>query len=149
MSLAQNDWTVERLRELPDDGNRYEVIDGVLLVSPSPSAVHQRAVGKLHLLLAPHADQVGMEVFVAPSARTWSPRTEVQPDLVAVPLEDGRLVERFEDVKELALAVEVLSPVDDAYGSMDQTSRVSAAWCGGVLDCGHSIAECRAVATGR
>lgn len=110
MSLAQNDWTVERLRELPDDGNRYEVIDGVLLVSPSPSAVHQRAVGKLHLLLAPYAAQVGMEVFVAPSAITWSPRTEVQPDLLAVPLEDGRLVERFEDVKELALVVEVLSP---------------------------------------
>jgi Uma2 family endonuclease len=110
MPHARTDWTVEKLHELPDDSNRYEVIDGALLVSPSPSAVHQRAAGRLHLILAPYASGLSLEVFVAPAAITWSPTTEVQPDLLAVALVNGRLVERFDDVKELALAVEVLSP---------------------------------------
>ena len=103
-------WTVDALRELPDDGQRYEVVDGMLLVSPSPSAPHQRAVGELHVLLHAYLAGRGMEVFVAPAAITWSHDTEVQPDLLAVRLSDGRPVQRFEDVQQLALAVEVLSP---------------------------------------
>jgi Uma2 family endonuclease len=37
MPASHADWTVEMVQELPDDGNRYEVIDGELLVSPAPS----------------------------------------------------------------------------------------------------------------
>lgn len=39
------DWTVDDLRALPDDGMQYELADGLLLVSPSPRPVHQRAAG--------------------------------------------------------------------------------------------------------
>jgi len=44
MGMAQTveRWTAEMVRALPDDGNRYEVIDGVLLVSPPPAELHQR-----------------------------------------------------------------------------------------------------------
>jgi hypothetical protein len=45
-SLARSNWTVDRLHELPDDGNRCEIIDGVLHVPPSPRAVHQLIVGE-------------------------------------------------------------------------------------------------------
>jgi hypothetical protein len=45
------DWTVERVLALPDDGNRYEVVDGELLVSPAPTLLHQRAIGALYLPL--------------------------------------------------------------------------------------------------
>lgn len=38
---ATADWSVERWEELPDDGNRYEVIAGVLYLSTSPSVYHQ------------------------------------------------------------------------------------------------------------
>lgn len=111
MPAPRTDWTVEMVHELPDDGNRYEVIDGVLLVSPSPSLVHQRVVGRLYALLLPYVSAVGLEVLVAPAAVTWSKRTEVQPDVLALPLlPNGRLAERFEDVGVLGLAVEVLSP---------------------------------------
>jgi hypothetical protein len=41
MPAAQTDWTIELLDELPDDGNRFELLDGVLLVAPAPSDVHQ------------------------------------------------------------------------------------------------------------
>ena len=49
---AQGQWTVEDMWALlPDDGNRYEVIDGVLYVTPSPGNLHQDAVGALFELL--------------------------------------------------------------------------------------------------
>ena len=44
-------WTVDDLVDLPDDGLRYELVDGTLLVSPAPTKVHQRCVCRLHLLL--------------------------------------------------------------------------------------------------
>ena len=110
MPAPRTDCTVEMLHELPEDGNRYEVIDGVLLVSPAPSLLHQRAVGELFAVLRPYVRSVGLEVLIAPAAVTWSPRTEVQPDVLALPLLNGRLVERFEDVGVLSLAVEVISP---------------------------------------
>ena len=98
------------LHDLPDDGNRYEIIGGVLLVSPSPSAVHQRTVGKLYMLIAPYLAGLDLEVFFAPAAVTWSSDTEVQPDLLVAPFVNERPVTRFEEVKHLELAVEVLSP---------------------------------------
>jgi Uma2 family endonuclease len=51
MDLAERagDWTLSRLAELPRDGNRYEVIDGNLIVSPPPPPWHQ-AVGSVLLV---------------------------------------------------------------------------------------------------
>lgn len=103
-------WTVELLHQLPDDGQRYEIVEGQLHVSPAPSYLHQRAILELVLLLKPYCDQVGLELLFAPAAVTWSRRTEVQPDILTMPLADGRRPERFEDVGRLELAVEVLSP---------------------------------------
>lgn len=102
------DWTVDDLDQLPeDDGLRYELLDGLLLVSPAPVPLHQRAV--VNLLVGLHAQRPGngMQVFVAPL--DWRPdrRTSLQPDLLIV---------RDEDLNEknatgaLVLAVEVLSP---------------------------------------
>lgn len=71
------------LRELPDDGHRYELLDGTLLVSPSPSLPHQRAVGRLHLLLA-GACPPDLEVVLAPFDVTLADDTVLQPDLLVV-----------------------------------------------------------------
>lgn len=111
MPILKRDWTVADLAGLPDDGNRYEVLDGILYVTPSPSADHQTAVQALHRLLADYLDRepTGF-VFVAPGDVTFSPRRLVQPDLFVVPLQEGRRPRRFADVKHLLLAVEVLSP---------------------------------------
>lgn len=38
MTQGTTRWTAERVRALPDDGNRYELVDGELLTSPPPSA---------------------------------------------------------------------------------------------------------------
>jgi Uma2 family endonuclease len=109
--MLKRQWTVADLEDLPDDGNRYEVIDGELLVTPAPAFPHQAAVGEFYLLLAPYvaAQKLGY-VFVALADVTFSPRRGVQPDLFVVPPVGGKRPTSFEQVKRLMLAVEVLSP---------------------------------------
>ena len=104
------EWTVERLHSLPDDGNRYEVIDGELFVTPAPSFVHQRAARELVVRLLPYVETLGgLELFFAPTAVTWSARTEVQPDILVLPLPASGPITRFEEVGVPELAVEILS----------------------------------------
>lgn len=106
MPRQSHDWTVDDLESLPDDGLQYELIDGVLLVSPAPIPVHQRVVGRLFLLLTA-ACPPDHEVFLAPL--DWQPdeRTSLQPDLLVV-AKDKIGPKRINE--NLALAVEVLSP---------------------------------------
>ncbi|MBK9410344.1 MAG: Uma2 family endonuclease [Gemmatimonadetes bacterium] len=107
---SRRDWTVDELRALPDDGNRYEVVDGELLVTPAPSWLHQDAVGELFLLLAPYARRNDLHCIIAPAEVRFSPNRVVQPDVFVVPFIGGRKPARLDDVHRLILAVEVLSP---------------------------------------
>jgi len=107
---TRRDWTVDEVRALPDDGNRYEVIDGELFVTPAPSWLHQRAVIELLFLVRPFADSRGLDCLVAPAEVAFAQRRSVEPDLFVVPMVEGRRMTRFEDVKRLVLAVEVISP---------------------------------------
>ena len=122
MAMPQShvEWTLERVHALPDDGNRYEFLDGELLVSPSPTVGHQRVLARLFRILQSHVEMIGgYEVFFAPFAVTFSARRELQPDLLVLPLlPDGRGVTQFADVGRLTLAVEALSP------STERTDRV-------------------------
>ena len=110
ISSARTDWTVEEINALPDDGNRYEVVDGELLVTPAPSDTHQAVVLELALCLSAYVKAFSMQLLIAPSAVTFSSLREVQPDLLVRPLLNGRPARRFADVGRLELAVEVLSP---------------------------------------
>ncbi len=108
MSVMPRDheWTVADLAGTPDDGLRYELVDGVLLVSPAPTNRHQIVVGELHLLLRA-ACPADLRVMLAPTDYQPTDRRSLQPDL---------LVARRADVGDepirlpLLLAVEVLSP---------------------------------------
>ena len=104
-------WTVEDLAAMPDDGQRYEVIDGELFVTPSPSLRHQRAIARLHLLLATYVESHAIgELVMAPADITFSPRRGVQPDLFVAPLVNGKRPKELAEIRDLVLAVEVLSP---------------------------------------
>src|SRR6476659_10887137 len=100
------DWTVDDLDLLPDDGLQYELLDGMLLVTPAPTSPHQRAIARLHLLLAA-ACPPGMEIFFAPLDFRPDRQTSLQPDLLIVRDED---VEIKNITRPLILAVEILSP---------------------------------------
>ena len=99
-------WTVADLDDLPDDGLRYELVDGTLLVSAAPSKLHQRALGNLHLLLAPVCPP-HLEVFLAPTDYQPTSTRSFQPDLLVVRRDDPG---QKAVTTPLLLAVEILSP---------------------------------------
>src|SRR5262245_1672259 len=117
--------TYDDLATMPDDGHRYELIDGVLIVSPAPIPVHQRAVGNLYLALRAACPD-DLEVFLSPFDVVITNDTVLEPDM---------LVARVEDVgpKNLpgvpVLAVEVLSPSTRRFDLMLKRSRLESAGC--------------------
>ncbi|MGE0440530.1 MAG: Uma2 family endonuclease [Gemmatimonadales bacterium] len=97
-------YTVADLDRFPRDGNRYELVEGILLVTPGPGHPHQSLVSALLVRLA-------SELVAEPDVRIWSPGTvEARPDLH---LEPDLLVgsrpagPSWEDVRTHWLAVEV------------------------------------------
>jgi Uma2 family endonuclease len=108
---ATTRWTAEMVRMLPDDGKRYEVIDGELFVTPAPSWRHQDAVLQMATRLAPYVSTHGIgHVIISPADVSFDSTNLVQPDVFVVPLVGGRRPREWSDVKTLLLAVEVLSP---------------------------------------
>jgi Uma2 family endonuclease len=90
------------VRTLPDDGKRYESVDGELLVTPAPVRRHQRMVGQLFRLLADYVERGGLgEALCSPADIEAGERTLVQPDLFVVPLTAGRLADDWVEVREL------------------------------------------------
>ena len=102
--------TVEDLDLLPDDGNRYELDDGVLIVSPAPTNLHQRAVTRLVLILS-IACPPEFEVLVGPGVNISRFQHRV-PDVAVVRADSMQTV--FQ-VRPPALAVEVASPRTQLY----------------------------------
>jgi Uma2 family endonuclease len=85
MSLLTRPLTYDDLRQMPDDSNRYEVIGGELIVSPSPNRAHQKVSLRLTLLIAQYvADHRLGEVYVAPVDVRLSQHNAVQPDLLFI-----------------------------------------------------------------
>jgi Uma2 family endonuclease len=111
MVETARDWTVERWRELPADGNRYELVDGELLVTPSPALPHQLASFELARLIADYVERfrVGLTV-IAPADVHYDDRTVVEPDIFVAPPLEGRRPRSYADLDGLLLAVEVISP---------------------------------------
>lgn len=105
-------WTAAEVQALPDDPTqRFECVDGQLLVSPTPRMVHQSAVTVLAVTLEALVRPAGVgAVFVAPSAWVLDARTVVHPDLYVVALADGHRPRTDEERGHPLLFVEVLSP---------------------------------------
>jgi Uma2 family endonuclease len=74
--------TVAELDRMPDDGRRYELLDGVLVVSPRPTTVHQRVATRLIGVLLPACPE-GLEVIAEPALQL-SRKSELAPDIVVV-----------------------------------------------------------------
>lgn len=105
-ALPRGPLTQQDLQAMPDDGHRYELVDGVLIVTPAPKILHQRVLMRLAMLLQ-QAAPAGVEVLPAPTDYVVSAVTVLQPDL---------LVARSADLGEAnlqrtpLLVVEVGSP---------------------------------------
>ncbi len=98
---------LEDLLATPDDGNRYEVLDGALVMTPPPGTSHQHVVLELAVLLREAARPLGLQTFVAPVAWRIGPGQVPEPDLV---MTGPETVTERAIVGHPLLVVEVLSP---------------------------------------
>ena len=103
-------WTYEDLLSLPDDGKRYEIIEGELYEMPAPSLIHAKIVMNLIELLLPIVGRLHGELFTAPVDVFFRGADPVQPDILV--LLSGWRGRRARRGPEGApdLVVEVLSP---------------------------------------
>jgi Uma2 family endonuclease len=108
----QGRWTYEDVRALPDDGNRYEVLNGVLYVAPGPSVGHQRCVFRVSVNADRFVREQGLgEWFIAPLDLVMPGATPVQPDAIFVASGNTRLTDEGTHLQEIPdLLVEVASP---------------------------------------
>jgi len=111
------------LEHAPEDGHRYELLDGVLIVSPAPGRLHQRAVLRLAVALSAGCP-ANLEVLVAPFDVVLAADTALEPDVLVARRSD--LTDRNLPAAPL-LAVEVLSPSTRRIDLLVKRSRYEAA----------------------
>src|SRR6266567_1010496 len=81
----QDFWTYNDYAALPDDGHRYEIVNGVLVMAPSPDGPHQDAVARFIYHLLAHVEFAGLgKVRVAPFDVQLTAKDVFQPDVLVV-----------------------------------------------------------------
>ena len=128
-------WTEEEFyaaRDAAPFGERWELIDGEVLVTSAPHWTHQRISARLLILLDAYVRPRGFgEAFASPLDVKLRPGLVLQPDLLVVP--SGELRRRSDIVQRLLLAVEIVSPSSARFDRVKkrpqyQRSRVSQYW---------------------
>ena len=113
-------WSAREVRQLIEEAPlatpRYELVDGELLVTPSPAALHQSAVGLLLIMLDSYARKNGIGVaYTSPFDVELEPETLVQPDVFVASMSEARRLITEMPARELLVAVEVISPSSARY----------------------------------
>jgi len=103
--------TYDDYAALPDDGRRYEILDGDLSVTPAPGSAHQIILANLFRIVDAHvgAHNLGLVLF-APLAVILADTTVVEPDLIYLDNARRNRVSGRGIEGAPTLLVEVLSP---------------------------------------
>jgi Uma2 family endonuclease len=117
--------TRDDLETMPDDGHRYELLDGILIVSPAPRPRHQEAVASLLVVLRQAAPR-DLLVLTAPLDVALTNDTVLQPDVLVARRSD--FSERDLPTTPL-LAIEVLSPHTRRFDLLLKRDRLQTAGC--------------------
>jgi Putative restriction endonuclease len=116
--------------ELPNDRNRYEILDGELSVTPAPRTKHQSISGHLYRILANHivANQLG-DIYAAPTDVILAPTTVVQPDLIVIGNDRrGIVTERAIEGLRLSLS-RFFHPQLSAQIARSKRNFMQSTWC--------------------
>jgi Uma2 family endonuclease len=111
MPNPANEWTADMVRALPDDGKKYEVVDGELFVSPAPRPLHALAIRAFTWELEQYvrANDLGT-VISSVADYEFDPKSLVEPDIFVSPFRAGPPPRDWPDAGPLRLVIEVLSP---------------------------------------
>jgi len=111
MPIAVPRYRIQDLDAFPDDGNRYELLDGVLLVTPAPALAHQLVVARIAGELVRCLGNHGPARVVSPGSVELEPNVHLEPDILVIPADelagDLRLDTRWSAIRRWWLAVEV------------------------------------------
>ncbi len=121
-------WTYADYCKLPEDGKRYEVINGVLYMSPSPKSIHQALSKYLQFLLFSLEEAGHGWVFAAPMDVIMPGATPVQPDLLFVGVHQRQILTRDNVQGVPMLLVEILSAGRQGYDRVTKLNKY--AQCG-------------------
>jgi Uma2 family endonuclease len=114
MATATKVWTREEVLALQDaarPGVRYELIDGEMLVAPSPTSPHQLVLAEFIFRLQPYCRKPGIgRVLTSPADISLDGASTMQPDVFVVPADIRFRWEGWESVTRLLLALNALSP---------------------------------------
>jgi len=103
-------YTADMVRALPEDGNRYEVVYGELLVTPAPTPWHELLQIRLLTALGNYLRRHPCGVVLGSRADiSWGTDVLVSPDVFVVPLEQARTLD-WSRMRDLLLVAEILSP---------------------------------------
>jgi Uma2 family endonuclease len=127
----QGRWTYADYAALPDDGNRYEIIAGVLYTTPAPGAGHQSVSARLVTFLVTHVEFAGLgRVFAAPVDVELAPDTVVQPDIVVILSANLDRITPSRIIGAPDLVVEILSPGTAGYDRREKQDAYARAGVG-------------------
>jgi Uma2 family endonuclease len=116
-------WTYSEYARFPDDGNRYEVIDGEVLVTPAPSPHHQHVLFTLGMVLRHYVEQHGLGVVLLDVDLLFATGQFLRPDLVFVPADRRNgISDRGVEVAP-GLVVEVQSPTSSSIDRVKKPRR--------------------------
>ncbi len=112
----QGFWTYDDYATLPNDGHRYEIVNGVLVMAPAPSPEHQSIAVRIAYYMFPHVDLAGIgRLFTAPIDVDLGPKNMFQPDVVVVLNAHLDRVAEKKIIGAPDLVVEVASPSTAAF----------------------------------
>jgi Uma2 family endonuclease len=106
MPLTVPRYTLEDLASFPDDGNRYELVDGFLLVTPAPMLPHQVVLSRIARWLVLGLGDPPPALVLTPGVVENAPNLHLEPDILVVPVTEP-MHGKWTDVRVFWLAVEV------------------------------------------
>jgi Uma2 family endonuclease len=113
MAVTPRRFTVDEIFAWPYDGNRYELVDGVLLVTPGPIPVHQIIASRILIALESRVRRWPHIRVAGPADIILRPRTYLQPDVMVFDAPSIRT--KWEQVRAHWLAVEVFGPSSKVF----------------------------------
>jgi Uma2 family endonuclease len=114
MPLTVPRYTVDQVKAFAPDGQRYELLDGLLLVTPAPRNLHQVISGRLFAQLFNAVEPAGWGRVVSPGELEIGDHTLLDPDILVYPARFP-LDTNWKDIRQWWLAVEVYSPSSKRY----------------------------------